>query len=61
MFWLIFMMFKWTIKLCVLLVMLEVWLLWAIVALPVALIASATGHDRTARQWQRSLRWRWRF
>jgi hypothetical protein len=27
----------------------EVWLCWALVALTVALIASLTGHDRTAR------------
>lgn len=36
----------------------EVWLCWAVVALLVILIASATGHKRAASQWARSLRWR---
>jgi uncharacterized membrane protein YtjA (UPF0391 family) len=34
------------------------WLSWMIVALPIALIAGATGHDRIARQWMQSLNWR---
>jgi hypothetical protein len=37
---------------------LTAWLAWAMIALIVVLIALATGNDRTARQWQRSLRWR---
>lgn len=61
MFTLVYLMCKWSIKLFILLVMMEAWLLWAMIAFPVALIASARGNDRVARQWQRSLRWRWRF
>ena len=50
----IYMIFKMAFKL-------SWWMLllcWAMVALPVALIASLTGHDRAARQWMRSLNWR---
>ena len=51
---LIFMIFKlfWW------LLLVEVWLWWALVALTGSLIASLTGHDRAARQWMRSLNWR---
>jgi hypothetical protein len=40
------------------LLLVEVWLCWALVALTGSLIASLTGHDRAARQWMRSLNWR---
>jgi hypothetical protein len=61
MFSLIYIMCKLTMKLCVWSVLVSVWLMWAMVVLPIALVASLTGNDRVARQWQRSLRWRWRF
>ena len=61
MFSLVYLMCKLTIKLFIWYVMAAAWLMWAIIALPVVLIASASGNDRTARQWKRSLRWRWRF
>lgn len=37
--------------------MLSLWLMWAMIALPIALIASLAGNERVARQWMRSLRW----
>lgn len=46
------------IKLMIATVVLSLWLMWALIALPVMLIASATGNQRSARSWQRSLRWR---
>jgi hypothetical protein len=46
------------VRLTVWFFMLSLWLIWAIVALPIALIASITGNDRAAHQWMRSLRWR---
>ena len=54
MIFLFYLMFKWTVKLCIGVV----WLYWAVIALTVALILSLAGRDRAARQWQRSLRWR---
>jgi hypothetical protein len=47
-----------SIRLMWLTLVLTVWLMWAAIALPIVLIASATGNHRAARQWQRSLRWR---
>jgi hypothetical protein len=49
--YMIFKLFWWML-------LVEVWLCWALVALTVALIASLTGHDRAARHWMRSLNWR---
>jgi hypothetical protein len=46
------------IKLMWLMFVLMFWLTWVLIALPVVVIASATGHQRAARQWQRSMRWR---
>jgi hypothetical protein len=46
------------IKLIWLMLVLGVWLMRVAIALPIMLIASATGNHRAARQWQRSLRWR---
>lgn len=40
-----------------LMVKLSIWLVWAMIALTVSLIALATGNERTARKWQRSMRW----
>ena len=40
------------------LLVLEIWLCWACIALVVALIASLTGHKRVADQWLRSMNWR---
>lgn len=57
MYSLAFMLIKWSVKLCVLMVVLEFWIMWAMIALPVAVIASATGHQATSRQWMRSLNW----
>jgi hypothetical protein len=34
------------------------WLVWAMIVLPIALIASATGHPRAARGFEDYLRWR---
>jgi hypothetical protein len=48
-------------KLCAWMVLLTAWLMLAMIVLPIAIIASATGHHHAARQWQRSLRWRWRI
>jgi hypothetical protein len=50
-----------TIKLCWKVLLVEAWLCWAMVVLLVALIASVTGHHRTAQQWMRSLNWRHMF
>jgi hypothetical protein len=61
MFGLIYLFCKISIRLFIWSVLLSAWLMLAMIALPTALIASATGHDYAARQWQRSLRWRWRF
>jgi hypothetical protein len=46
------------VRLMFLMVVLAIWCMWLMIALPVMLIALATGNDRTARQWQRSMRWR---
>lgn len=61
MYSLVFLLIKWSIKICVLLVLLEFWLLWAMIALPVAAIASAAGHPAASRQWMRSLNWQRTF
>lgn len=53
----IYMTFKMASKMFALMLL----LCWAVIALPVALIASLTGHDRTARQWMRSMHWRRMF
>lgn len=45
------------IKLMIKLMVLSVWVCWAMLALTAILIASATGHQRAANQWARSLRW----
>lgn len=45
------------IKLMIKLMALSVWVCWAMLALTAMLIASATGHQRAANQWARSLRW----
>ena len=45
------------VRLMILMVVLSVWLVWAMIALPLMLIASATGNQRSARQWERSMRW----
>jgi hypothetical protein len=34
------------------------WCAWLVIALPVMLMALATGNDHVAKQWQRSLLWR---
>jgi hypothetical protein len=39
------------------LLVLELWLCWAVIALIVAAIALLTGHERVARQWMRSTNW----
>jgi hypothetical protein len=36
------------------------WLCWAMIVLPIALVAIVTGHQRAANQWMRSLNWFWR-
>ena len=46
------------IRLMWLMLVLCLWLTWAIIAVPVMLILSATGNHAAARSWQRSLRWR---
>jgi hypothetical protein len=61
MFSLVYIACKLSIKLFVWSLMISLWLMVAMIALPAALIASATGNDRAARKWQRSLHWRWRF
>jgi hypothetical protein len=48
----------WMFRLTVMMLVLCVWLMWAMIALPVIIIASATGNHATSRSWQRSLRWR---
>ena len=54
---LIYMILKMTFKAGWWMVLGMVWLCWAMVALPIALIASATGNERSSRQWMRSMRW----
>jgi hypothetical protein len=44
-----------TTKLMVWMFRLSIWLVWALLVLAVALIASATGNERTSRSWMRSL------
>lgn len=61
MFALIYLSCKISIKLCIWMTLLSLWLMLAMIAVPAALIASATGNERAAKQWQRSLRWRWRL
>ena len=46
------------IRLMCLMLVLCLWLTWAMIALPVMLILSATGNHAASRTWQRSLRWR---
>ena len=48
----------WVVRLVWRVLLLELWLCWALVALTVVGIASMTGHDRAARKWMRSLNWR---
>jgi hypothetical protein len=45
------------IRLTIKMFVLAIWLLWAMIAVTVVLIASVTGNHSTARQWQRSMRW----
>jgi hypothetical protein len=52
-----YMAIKWTIKLTWLMVVGSLWLCWAVVAVPASIVASARGNQRSAREWQRSLRW----
>jgi hypothetical protein len=47
-----------SVKMIVLAVCATIWLVWVIVALPMMLVASARGNDQSARQWERSMRWR---
>ena len=58
---LIYMTIKITVKFFLWALLIELWLCWAIVAMPVALIASLTGNNHVARQWQRSMNWRRAF
>lgn len=53
---LIYMIFKVTFKLGWWMLLAAVWLCWAMMALPVALIASVAGNERASRQWKRSMR-----
>ena len=48
----------WVVRLLWRVLLLELWLCWALVVLTVVGIASMTGHDRTARKWMHSLNWR---
>ena len=54
---LIYMCIKWTVKLVLWMLLIELWLCWVLVAVTASAIASATGHQRAARQWQRSMNW----
>jgi len=56
-FFLMFSLVRLSVKLMVWSVMAGLWLMWAMLALPVALVASVSGNDRLARLWMRSLRW----
>lgn len=49
--------FKLVFKLMWLVLLVVLWLCWAVVALTLALVASLTGNDRASRQWMRSLAW----
>lgn len=49
--------FKLIFKLMWLVLLVGLWLCWALVALTLALVASLTGNDRASRQWMRSLMW----
>ena len=55
--YLAFLLIKWSIKICVLMALLEFWLAWAMLALPAAAIASVAGHPAVSRRWMRSLNW----
>jgi hypothetical protein len=61
MVFLVYELCKLSFKLFAWMMMLSIWLMMAMIVIPAAVIASATGNQRAARQWQRSLRWRWRF
>lgn len=56
-----FVSIKLAFKLFIWTVLIELWLCWALIAFPIALISDLTGHARTARQWQRSMNWRHAF
>jgi hypothetical protein len=60
-FLLVYVTCKLFFKLCFWMMLLSTWLMLAMIVIPVVLIASATGHERVAKEWWRSLRWRWRF
>lgn len=53
----IYMAIKVMVKLMVWVVLMELWLMWALVAVTAFAIASATGNNRAARSWQRSMNW----
>ena len=55
---LIYMTFKMMFKFCWWMLLLTLLLGWIMVVLPVAIVASLTGHDRTAHRWMRSVNWR---
>jgi hypothetical protein len=48
---------KVAVKLCIWLVLVEVWLLWGVAALTASAVASARGNQRAAQDWQRSMNW----
>lgn len=54
---LVYMAIKVTVKLCIWALVIELWLCWALIALPVALIANLAGNKRVSRQWMRSMNW----
>ena len=55
---LVYMVFRVIFRLFWWMLLAELWLCWAFVALMIASITSLTGHDRATRQWIRSLNWR---
>jgi hypothetical protein len=55
---LILLLIRLSIKLVVFAVCAIIWVLWALIALVMMLIAVARGNQHSARQWERSLRWR---
>ena len=49
------------IRLMIAICVLSLWLCWALIALPMVLIMSATGNPRAAKSLERSLRWHRHF
>jgi hypothetical protein len=55
---LVVLMIRLTIKLTILSAYFAVWAMIVMIALPMSIVASARGNERSAREWQHAMRWR---